>query len=167
MKMLRRPLWFGLLRRRRKIRELQLVEVVSSRNAMEICIFAVIALSSSQTALGIRPLPGSLAQGGQVWGQVAASTLCLGCLVALLGLAWPRRDDGLAIEQLGLALTAIGCLFYAGAVYVLSGFYPAVFAIGFSGGIALASVVRYVQIEAYVTQRKLAGDAMKPANVGK
>jgi hypothetical protein len=65
-----------------------------------------------------------------VWGLM----ICLGSLIALIGIFLPRRDTGLIIEQIGMVATGVGMLAYAAAVLDAagwSGFFPAIAVTGF------------------------------------
>jgi hypothetical protein len=144
----------------------RLVEVlgksIKSRNSMEICIFFVLALATGRQALGLEELPRSLDHAGAFpWGQVAASMLCLGCVISLVGIFWKYESDGLLIEQFGLILAGFGCAFYALAAWNMNGLTAAAFAVGMSLGIATACTVRWCQIEYYVQTVKAANAAEK------
>lgn len=121
------------------------------RNEMEVALLAVMAASSTGTAIGLIPLPGSLEDGPSVFGQTAAVTLWAGCLIGLLGIAWRDRLDGLVIEQLGMVGVTVGGILYAVALITAAGPWTnAILAIGMSLGVAVAAGVRYWGIYRYL-----------------
>jgi hypothetical protein len=149
----------------------------SDRNAMEFSIFIVLAAASVRTALGLEPLPGSLNASPGIFGQLCAIGICLGSVIAVVGLCWKSYDDGLLIEQFGLAIVGFACLFYGIALFISQqplppGAPPLVpgdrdwmlsksvaittgaFPFGMALGIFAGSVWRYIQIQRYVTLRK-------------
>lgn len=112
-------------------------------------------LSSTPTALGLTPLPGSLADTPGIYGQTAALAIWLGCFTSLVGLLWRgRRSDGLYYEQAGLVMVSVGCGLYAIALFMVPHFTSALFAFGLSGGIAAASLVQYRSISRYRRERR-------------
>jgi hypothetical protein len=132
---------------------------------MEVSIFGVLLVSSSFAATG--HLSASLAQ-VPVFGQAAGIALFSGCLVALVGIFWRDHDDALIIQQFGLALTSLGCLFYATALFMnalrnaslapsgntlLLALTSAAIPMGYSVGVGIGSGVRYFQIQRYVRHR--------------
>ncbi len=125
------------------------------RNAVEIAMFGFLAVSTIGTALG--SLPPSLRQAPHI-GQAAAIGLCLGSVLALVGLLWRNREDGLIIEQLGLALAGFGLLFYVVALSLSSAPSSAAIAVGLSAGLFAGCTVRYFQIQRYIHSRKQATD---------
>ena len=124
------------------------------RNAMEIVFKAVLALTTFPTAFGLQPLPNSLASAPPVFGKGAVILLCLGCVVSLLGITWPARDDGLIIQQTGLLGVAAGSICYAAALAMsATTFSSAAIALGMSIGIGFGSIARWVQLQRYVRRR--------------
>lgn len=124
-----------------------------SRNPMELCIFAVLAASSSKTALHLAPLPGSMSPSGG-FGRFAAITLFAGCLLGIVGIAWRNRSDGVVMEQFGCALAGFGCLFYAGALVGLGQYPQTAFGIGMACGIAVFCWFRYFQIDRWIRRHR-------------
>lgn len=118
------------------------------RNEMEVALLGVMAASSTGTALGIVPLPGSLGAAPSIYGQSAAIILWLGCIIAVIGVFWRDRLDGLVVEQFGLVGVMVGATMYAGALVTVN-WLNAVLAIGMSLGVAVAAGVRYWSIYRY------------------
>lgn len=129
--------------------------MVRERNPMEICVFAVLAASTAGTVFHLSPLPPSLAESA-TFGRFAATTLFAGCVVAIAGLLWRDRRDGLVIEQFGCALAGFGCLFYGAALLRSTTFPPAALAVGMSFGIGVFCLFRYWQVDRYVRACRLA-----------
>lgn len=121
-----------------------------TRNEMEVALLAVMAASSTGTALGIVPLPGSLEDAPSVFGQTAAIVLWMGCLVGLFGIGWANRLDGLVIEQVGLLAAALGSGMYALALMTTGGQWSDIaLATGMSLGVSVAAGARHWRIYRY------------------
>lgn len=121
---------------------------------MEVTIFATMAVSTSRTAFGLLPLPGSLKNSVDGFGQFTAVLIFAGALLCVIGILWRHRDDGLVIEQFGLAVVGPGCLLYALALWLYTNHAASAFALAMAVGIGLACGVRYFQIQRYITKRK-------------
>lgn len=121
-----------------------------TRNEMEVALLAVMAASSTGTALGVVPLPGSLEDTPSIFGQTAAIVLWLGCLVGLFGIGWANRLDGLVIEQVGLLAVALGSGMYALALTLGGSRWSDIaLAFGMSLGVCVAAGVRHWRIYRY------------------
>ena len=123
-------------------------------------------MSSFATAIGWTRLPGSLANSPQIFGQTAASALCFGCIVSIIGIWWQkhrRRSSGLIIEQTGLVSLFVGCVLYAVALLtVVARLTDAALAVGMTLGLAVAAAGQYRVIHKHrkaVTSDKAAADA--------
>lgn len=142
------------------------------RRPTAVCYKAFLGICSIPTALGFLPLPGSLADGPDVYGRTAAIAICFGCAISLLGLLWPIRSKGrhcldqnltgITIEQVGLVFISVGCGLYAGALlgvhldqailvlqygggiraFLTTWFRDVSLAVGMAGGIGLAAAVQ-------------------------
>jgi hypothetical protein len=122
------------------------------RNPMEICIFTVMPISVARGAIG--HLPPSL-QDTPLLGQAACIAIFVGCVMAIVGIIWRDRDDGLVIEQFGLVPTGLGSFFYAAALLATDGSLTDIaIAAGMATAIGTACVFRFVQIQRYVGTRK-------------
>lgn len=113
---------------------------------------SVLAISSFTTAVGWSRLPGSLENSPQIFGQTAATTLCLGCILSIIGIWWQkhrRRSTGLILEQMGLVAVFVGCLLYAVALATVPRITDAALALGMSAGLAAAAAGQYFSIRRY------------------
>lgn len=124
------------------------------RNPMEACIFLVLFLFTGTNAVGIEPLPGSLAGASTLFGRLCAVGVAGGSLLALVGMVWRNRDDGLVIEQIGLVCAGFGLISYGAAVATITTQANGSFVFGMSFGIALACTIRYFQIQRYIRRRR-------------
>lgn len=127
------------------------------RNPKIIAILTCIGINLLPTAIGVRPLPGSLAAYASL-GQLATGGSALGCFMCVFGLVMPSRwrDVGLAVEIGGCILLAIGFLAYAGALQQSTTAAQSAYAFGASFGIGIGSLLRAGQIALYVRGRRLA-----------
>lgn len=109
----------------------------------------VLAIASFRQAIGAVRLPGSLENGPDIFGQTAATTLFLGCVVSVVGIWWQSRKgarhhlDGLVIEQIGLVGVFVGCSLYVIALLFNARPLDAAFAGGLSLGLAVAAAWQY------------------------
>ena len=141
---------------------------VMTRNAMEICMFGVLSVSTfSAAALGDLPVSLQLAPS---FGRVAAIALWVGSIGCLVGIFIPNRDRGLLVEQFALVPAAFGAIFWAAAVYFTSwrsilvnhpwwrktylSLSSSQIALGLSLGLAASCIVRWLQIQSYVKARE-------------
>jgi hypothetical protein len=133
------------------------------RNPKIIAILICIGINLIPTAIGVQPLPGSLA-GYAHLGQLATGSSALGCFMCVFGLVTPSRwrDNGLAVEISGCILLAVGMLSYAGALYEATTAAQRAYAFGSAFGIGIGSLLRACQIGLYVRGRRLA-DKSQPA----
>lgn len=87
------------------------------RDPRAVVLFGTIAISTFGTAIGVVPLPGSLRVTPDLYGQTAAIALCAGSVLAVLGILWRNRMDGLVVEQLGHVIAGVGAALYALALF--------------------------------------------------
>lgn len=129
------------------------------RNPKVGAILVCIAINLTPTAVGLRPLPGSLAEYAYL-GQVATAAVVIGCLLCVVGIAAPRRyrDAALAIESGGCGLLAFGMFLYSAALLLFTSADQRAVALGESIGIAIGCVLRFGQIMLYVHGRRLASE---------
>lgn len=141
---------------------------VRSRNAMEICMFGILSVSTAGAALA-GTLPPSLASAAQ-FGHFAAVCLWIGSIGSFVGILLPKRDRGLLLEQIALIPAAFGAFFWGAAVYF--GAWKAIpiahpwwmksylalassqIALGLSVGLGVSCVVRWIQIQRYIKLRE-------------
>jgi hypothetical protein len=136
---------------------------------MELCIFGMLAVTSSGPALtGV--MPSSLEQAPD-FGRLAAIALWMGCVGSFIGIVLPNRDRGLLLEQVALIPAAFGAFFWGCAVFFNQwkqifvdhpwwkhswlAFASGAIAIGLSLGFTSACIVRWIQIQRYVRLRRL------------
>lgn len=126
-----------------------------NRRPTAIALKGFLLLATTPVALGLVPLPGSLEAGPGVFGQTAAVTAWLGCLVSLIGLLWRGRlSTSLYIEQAGLTMISVGYALYAVALFTVPKFPDALMAFGLSGGLACAGAVQNWFISRYRKERR-------------
>lgn len=117
------------------------------RNPLELAVFIAIFLSSVGTAVGARPLPGSLADQPHLYGQVAAALISLGSLVCTLGQLWWREKlDAYVIYQFGCVGLAGGYGMYALALYWTASIPNIALVVGSITGITLGCLLRWWQV---------------------
>lgn len=127
--------------------------VQRDRNAMELFCFGFLAVSVFKTAAFIDPLPPSLID-SPVLGRVAVISLFVGCVGAIVGIAWRDFDHSLVIEQAFLPFAALGCFMYAIALTQFNTFPLSSPALGFSIGTGAFCVWRFFQVQRYVKYRR-------------
>lgn len=118
---------------------------------VSICLSIVVALWP--TALGIRQLPGSLANAPDMFGQACAIAITVGAAAKVVGNLIPRRDVGMPWELMGSIILGAGAVFYAAAVLEQSGPANAALPFGMGLGLGLGCFFRAVQIILYVRGR--------------
>lgn len=119
------------------------------RRPTALVLKSIIAFGWSSTAFGASPLPGSLADGPPLFGQLAAICVFAGCAVSVIGLLWGYLIDlldGLVIEAAGLFALFLGAGMYAYALTTVDNFDQARPACFLSAGIACFAFVQYVLI---------------------
>lgn len=120
---------------------------LTGRHPFELYLLYLTFLTALPTLLGIAPRPGSITHAMPEWLAFSWSlTLTGGAGIALAGIYWFRRDLGLIMEQLGLALTSISCLVYAAVLLSqtgISSLFP--FAILAGYGVSCLVRVRHIQ----------------------
>lgn len=129
------------------------------RNPLELVFCAFLALTILPVALGVEPLPGSLAKVPTPFGQLAAILICAGSIGVVVGILWYARDLGLLIQQAAMWFLSIGLLFYGAAVLDASGWEAGRLPIGLSFAFALGALARVGQFQLYVHHRKQATDS--------
>lgn len=152
------------------------------RDPRAVVLFGVIAVSSVGTALGAVPLPGSLRLVPDLYGQTAAIALFAGSVLAVTGILWRNRMDGLVVEQLGHVIAGVGAALYAIALFTAAAGAPlpeaqrmtlfgvllplssdAVLAFGMSLAITGAGVVQWWRILRF--RRRLKQQALSVADL--
>lgn len=123
---------------------------LSGRHPFEIYLLYLTLLTSLPTLLGITPRPGSIEHAMPGWLQLAWSvTLTLGAANALGGIYLPRRDIGLIMEQLGLALVGTAAVIYFIVAIVDNG-VDALQPLAIVGGFGAACLKRAWDIQSQV-----------------
>ena len=108
---------------------------------------AVLGVLWTPTALGLVRLPGSLANGPDMYGRICAAAVVIGCFVSLVGLLWPRsRLTGLTIEQVGLVAIGGGCTMYFVALLGVDRPTEALPAMAFVAAFAIGAAVQFFLI---------------------
>jgi hypothetical protein len=124
------------------------------RSPLATSVFAVLAVILAPTALGLRSLPGSLANAPDVFGQIYAVIMVVGSAAVTVGNLWPNRDSGLPLEISGNLVVGCSLVFYAVAVWTNStSFAQAQIPFAMSLGLAVGGLVRGLQIGLYVWWR--------------
>jgi hypothetical protein len=109
-------------------------------------------LTALPILLGAPALPGSIRASLPPWvADIWAICLAGGAGLAMLGIYLKRRDWGLILEQVGLALTGVACLVFAGCILAFQGIDGLV-GFGIVGGFGAACVRRYFQIQNVLDQ---------------
>lgn len=133
------------------------------RRPTAITLKALLGLGWSPVAFGIIPLPGSLRDGPDIYGQISAVTVVAGCAVSIVGLILGMRNrqpEGLNAEALGLAGVFLGCVMYAIALASVPRPRDAVLAIGIT-----VAVAGFAGVQRWMIRRKLKRDKLAPAGV--
>lgn len=117
------------------------------RNAVAVWLKAVFMIASTPPLFGWAPLPGVL-QSVSTWHARSVLILIIaGCFISLIGIFWPDRLDGGAIEQLGLVILTIGIGLFVSAILVVvprNWFSSVVYA-----GLAIAFVIQFWSIRRF------------------
>jgi ABC-type multidrug transport system permease subunit len=121
------------------------------RNAAEFTFWLVIGILCTPNALGVVPLPRSLAEGPWFLARASVIALWLGCFAAIVGILWRNRADGEAIQQVALVAIGFGGLFYAAALVSanLGDVAKALLAVAFVAGVGFGALARYVQLRGW------------------
>lgn len=123
------------------------------RNPLELVFCGFLALAIFPVAIGIEPLPGSLAAVPTPFGQLSAALIFLGCIGVVAGIMWYARDLGLLIQQAAMWFLSVGLLFYGAAVWDASGWAAGRLPIALSLAFALGALARVVQFQLYIRHR--------------
>lgn len=123
------------------------------RNPLELVLCLFLAYSLIPVALGLAPLPGSLANVPTPFGQLSAALIVLGSIGVTAGILWKGRDLGLLIQQAAMWFLGVGLMFYGVAVWDASGWDAGRIPITLSFGIAVGAAARIVQFQIYVRHR--------------
>jgi hypothetical protein len=126
------------------------------RRPAAVALKSMMLISSTPSALGLVPLPGSLQDTPGVYGQTAAVAICLGSLISIFGILWGwRRNhlDGLVIEQVGLVFIATGCILYGVALTGVEQPLEAMLAIGLCAGLVAFCATQYIGIRRFRRKR--------------
>ena len=117
------------------------------RNPIAIWLKTVFFVASILTAVDVLPNP-QIFNGVPYW--YADATLWLigvGCGISLIGIFWPDRLDGGAIEMLGIVITIMGLLMF---VYVLFKDLPrTAFGMVIYSGLTVCFGIQWVLIHRY------------------
>jgi hypothetical protein len=118
------------------------------RNPLELSLYVAITLVVFRTAIGAQPLPGSLAEQPDLFGQTSAIFMVGGSLVATIGLLWRwDRMDAFVIYQAGVGALSPGCLMYALALYwVTNDLSNIAIVVAVFGGLGVGCVARWFQV---------------------
>lgn len=118
------------------------------RNAMVFCFKAGLGLWLLPVALGAEP-PRSLTE-SPTWMTVGAPwSVVIGAVISIFGLLLRDRDDGVNLEQVGLALVGVGLVFYGTAVSASSTLTQSRWAAGICFSLALGAAFRWWQMQRY------------------
>lgn len=129
------------------------------RNPLELVFCAFLAFAILPVALGVEPLPGSLAKVPTPFGQMSAWLICAGSAGVVTGILWKGRDLGLLIQQAAMWFLSVGLLFYGAAVWDASGWTAGRVPIALAFAFALGSLARVVQFQIYVHRRGQAAES--------
>ena len=121
------------------------------RNAAEFTFWLVIGILCTPNALGVVPLPRSLAEGPWFLARCSVVALWLGCFLAVIGILWRSRITGEALQQVALVMIGFGGVFYAGALVAANtaDLAKALLAVAFVSGVGLGALARYVQLRGW------------------
>lgn len=117
------------------------------RNAVAIWLKAVFLIASVPPLVGWAPLPMALKDSPEWQIKTVLILIITGCAVSLLGIFWPDRLDGGAIEQLGLIILMIGIGLF---VYALVNAVPTSwFGVVVYAGLAIAFGIQWWSIREF------------------
>lgn len=121
--------------------------VVDRRPAL-IGLYAILLISTSGTALGVVPLPGSLRESPDLYGQTTAILMSVGALVGVIGMLWRGKDsrDALIIEQFGIGSLGLGMVLYAVALMLVPKPSDAILAIAVCVGMSTLMAIQWALI---------------------
>lgn len=142
------------------------------RNPKVIAMLIVLGSYVLPTAIGVQPLPGSLASvngADNMFGQFASGAVTVGCALNVLGLLWPgktirstygdvtvrSRDTGIAVELAGAMILGVGLVLYSAALWSYADPANRAFAFGLSSGLGIGCFLRAAQIGLYIRGRAL------------
>lgn len=121
------------------------------RNPFEFCLCLILAFSIWKVALGIDPLPNSLAESPDLFGRGSAAALLLGSVLVVVGFVWRDRFSGLLVEAVACLFLGVGSVCYGTALGFASDWASnAAIAIGLTYGLAAGGVARYVQVTRFL-----------------
>lgn len=117
-----------------------------SRHPFELLLIILCVIGSPAIIWG-SATPGSIQAAlssteQDIWGGI----LMFGGVVSLAGVLWPKRTNGLLMEQVGMVAIGVGMVMYCVAVGVTNG-VTGLFASSLSGMIALACFIRWGMIQ--------------------
>lgn len=125
---------------------------LNDRHPFEVYLLGLALLTNAPAAFGFVEPPASVrAQMPEGAAQLWSLGLTLGCLVAVVGLAWPRpprpllTTTGLLLERVGLIVVAWSTVFYAVAVMCTAGW----------AGLAAAGIVLAFGLASAAQARKI------------
>jgi hypothetical protein len=125
-----------------------------NRRPTAITYKSFLAVLWTPTALGLVPLPGSLANTPGIYGQTAAVAVVVGCVTSLIGLLWwGQRLTGLTIEQVGLVSIGGGCTLYLVALMGVPQPLVALPAMAFAAAFSAGAVVQFIMIWKFRTRQ--------------
>ena len=107
---------------------------LSDRHPFEVYLLALALFTSVLGAAGITPPPASVRVAlNPIAGRVWALALAIGCVVALVGIAWHRPKVGLTVtglilEQVGLFIVSAATIYYCCIAFYVTGGTRAVLA---------------------------------------
>lgn len=107
---------------------------------------SVLSVIWAPTALGLVPLPGSLANSPGIYGQTSAAAVVIGSLISIFGLTWHNRLTGLTVEQVGLIGIIGGTLMYFVALLTVDHWQQAMLAMGLSLAFAAGGIAQFILI---------------------
>jgi len=125
------------------------------RNAVAVWLKAVFLIASIPPLLGWTPLPMALL-GIQTWQARSILILIIvGCAISLVGIFWPDRLDGGAIEQFGLIVLAVAIsLFVVAFLQVIPTSW---FGASTYTGLAIAFCIQWWSIRRYRRSLRTSG----------
>ena len=121
---------------------------LSTRHPHEVVLLGACLVTALPILAGVAPPPGSVTAA-----MTHASTLtwaggiAVGALIAFAGIFWPRPKcptkltvTGLLLEQVGLVISGVSCLFYVAAVLWVIG-WAGLFPCALPAGFAVANFI--------------------------